>query len=207
MSEYLIHCSDGSELYHHGIKGQKWGVRRYQNPDGTLTELGKKRLEGYRSRELENSSKKYDRWIKKSTKVYQKGTEKSKKRMISGYYDRHPKKLDKDTTKNTKNMAKLVDLAASEAIENDYIRNMTLDQMLNEKKAISKRIATDAVTSGVVTAMTHLAPLPVSMIYMQYTDYDKFKTDYRIGDKKPGIKIETTSGNLKLDNSNPKKKK
>lgn len=33
-----------SELYHHGIKGQKWGVRRYQNKDGSLTALGKQRL-------------------------------------------------------------------------------------------------------------------------------------------------------------------
>lgn len=30
-------------LYHHGIKGQKWGVRRYQNEDGTLTDAGKRR--------------------------------------------------------------------------------------------------------------------------------------------------------------------
>ena len=32
-----------AELYHHGIKGQKWGIRRFQNPDGTLTPEGKAR--------------------------------------------------------------------------------------------------------------------------------------------------------------------
>ena len=32
-----------TELYHHGIKGQKWGVRRYQNADGTLTVQGRER--------------------------------------------------------------------------------------------------------------------------------------------------------------------
>lgn len=32
-----------AELYHFGIKGQKWGVRRYQNKDGSLTNAGKKR--------------------------------------------------------------------------------------------------------------------------------------------------------------------
>lgn len=33
----------GRELKHHGIIGQKWGIRRYQNPDGSLTDAGKKR--------------------------------------------------------------------------------------------------------------------------------------------------------------------
>ena len=32
---------DQNELYHHGILGQRWGIRRYQNPDGSLTEAGK----------------------------------------------------------------------------------------------------------------------------------------------------------------------
>lgn len=32
-----------NELYHHGVKGQKWGVRRYQNKDGSLTPMGKVR--------------------------------------------------------------------------------------------------------------------------------------------------------------------
>ena len=45
------------ELYHHGIKGQKWGIRRYQNPDGTLTALGRKRQGDYEKAKEEARSK------------------------------------------------------------------------------------------------------------------------------------------------------
>ena len=51
---------DNSNLNHSGIKGMKWGVRRYQNKDGTLTEAGKKR---YDRDVQENNAKKKDNRI------------------------------------------------------------------------------------------------------------------------------------------------
>lgn len=55
-----------SEVYlvHHGIKGQKWGIRRYQNPDGTLTEAGKKRISRYQEREIKKENRRYNRQLK-----------------------------------------------------------------------------------------------------------------------------------------------
>ena len=45
VSLSLVHAdNEGAYLAHHGVKGQRWGVRRFQNPDGSLTEKGKRRI-------------------------------------------------------------------------------------------------------------------------------------------------------------------
>lgn len=65
-------------IQHHGILGQKWGVRRFQNQDGTLTAAGKARLE-----------KKDDKWAQKnSAKITEKAQKKSAKEL-----DRYATKL------------------------------------------------------------------------------------------------------------------
>lgn len=55
------------ELYHYGIKGQKWGVRRFQNADGTLTPAGRRRLERADQRWVNrNSERIYNRTYRRS---------------------------------------------------------------------------------------------------------------------------------------------
>ncbi len=55
-----------NELYHHGIKGMHWGVRRFQNPDGTLTDAGKRRERAIDDRRARQEAKQQREWNAKN---------------------------------------------------------------------------------------------------------------------------------------------
>lgn len=70
-------CISEEQLYHHGIKGMRWGVRRYQNKDGSLTLRGQRRYGQVNNRtlskgtELQNISRRQlDPSNKKSNRLY-----------------------------------------------------------------------------------------------------------------------------------------
>ena len=95
-----------NELYHHGIKGQRWGIRRFQNEDGTLTAAGKKRY-------AENYSE--EQRIR-DRKIYGKGAERRiNDRMLKGesiQSARHNEVVRKQRIESAKSIGKTAAKAA-----------------------------------------------------------------------------------------------
>lgn len=65
------------ELYHHGILGQKWGIRRFQNPDGTLTAAGRLRFKSQQQAEYKVANKSQIKGYRSSYDRMKDYTEKS----------------------------------------------------------------------------------------------------------------------------------
>ena len=66
---YQIRVSQSDSLVHYGIKGQQWGIRRFQNEDGTLTEEGKAR---YYDSLSDKQKKLYDKFSAKDQTLIEK---------------------------------------------------------------------------------------------------------------------------------------
>lgn len=80
-----------NDVYHHGIEGQKWGIRRYQNPDGTLTNEGRARYtKGDAEHELGLGNKKRLNTVEKrfrdNFRAYKRAEDKMYKKAANAKY-------------------------------------------------------------------------------------------------------------------------
>lgn len=121
MANYTINTSN--ELYHHGIKGQRWGVRRYQNEDGSLTAAGNKR---YARDAREQGYNKYDT----ESRTYYRTSKKNGRSDLNSDANRYVKE-DVERTK------KVVD---STRQMNDTLRVSNQNYINNNSKRNNKRM-------------------------------------------------------------------
>lgn len=118
--------NDGTDvLMHHGIKGQKWGIRRYQNPDGTLTEAGKKR---YYDKSGKLTKKGIDEYARKNREYITKEIEIAKSKVNTESLNQKSDKLNTIANSISKDYDKLYkQLNTNANFKNDckkYLQNL-----------------------------------------------------------------------------------
>lgn len=119
-------------LSHAGVKGMKWGVRRYQNKDGSLTPAGKKRAQV-------RANKKADRARKKEMR----NDVKFRRLLSDAELDKRIRRIEKE-----KKLRELTDEEINRG------RKATKEVLSQSGKAVATTVTKGAALYGVKTAMT-----------------------------------------------------
>lgn len=153
MGDSFTFYYENEYLAHHGIKGQRWGVRRYQNEDGSLTEEGLKR---YRSDSASSTQKSLNKIESENARLKYKSAkekikaEKAYQKSKDDKYEEHMSKA-KEYDDAIKSGEKLVSKLVSDATK----KGMTV----NSKDFV--RMATTGET-----ALAHvIAGIPGDLLY------------------------------------------
>lgn len=148
-----------NELYHYGVRGMRWGVRRYQNKNGTLTNAGQKR---YERDQRENSGKKKgnkiaqadpNRWVKEDLERSKRLSDAT--RNLSNDTKRMVDTSLKNRTKEKMDLSNMTDKEMRDAINRAYLEKQYNEMFAPQKEAKGREFASKTLeTAGNVLAVT-----------------------------------------------------
>lgn len=137
---------ENSQLYHHGILGMKWGVRRFQNKDGSLTSAGKRHLEQNSKAKQGNNKKKKGHTTNKGKSINELSDDELRKRInrleLEKRYEALSKKEQKAkmfdgkrfVTQVLENSGKVVATQLSTYVMGNMVNKVAQKNIINVKK-------------------------------------------------------------------------
>lgn len=172
-----------TELYHFGIPEMKWGIRRYQNPDGTLTPEGKKRYDKWQNKEQDLVNKKYRKALESEDRIVSKTNSKLKTQ------DKNSTKYKKTSEQLKRATERRDALAKQYKKEWDRVKNMTPEEVDAERSVLAKRQAMHfvgaflmggAISSAVTVNSTYKSIKSKGLTPVGANLTDVYKTDLRL---------------------------
>lgn len=149
------------ELYHYGVPGMKWGIRRYRNLDGTLTPAGKRRDD--------RLSFKTNQYATAAT-IYAKRAQQKAKNRVNGsrdleYSDRYFKKATKTADKMSDGGKKVKKTSAYKQAKEENVKAGENYIKRKTKERVASAVTTAAISTG-ASFVGFAAGMPVGFLYI-----------------------------------------
>lgn len=160
--EYIY--TPNNELYHHGVKGMRWGVRRYQNADGSLTPAGKK----HRASTEEGKLKEREKHIKAKEREKAKRAKLDAKKAELDAREKALRKSGKTDQKQTETKPKSISEMSNKELQ-EHTTRMTLEKnyydaqknlasaMPQKQQSMGRKYAEKFLNDAVVPALSNSA--------------------------------------------------